>query len=148
MFLQIALLLVAVAFYLRYKYNHLYELHSTIPSPKKLFLLHNVLQFWNVGLEDVFRKTERWQNDLGDVFHFTLFPLDAGTFIVSDVKVAEALSLHKPDRSGSKNYQALSRWIGKGFFVSPAKQLKSRMKPFGNVTQPKFYAEVLLSEGQ
>lgn len=142
MFLQIALILFAIAAYFRFKYNRLFELQSKIPSPKKRLLFHNVLEFWNVGLEEVFRKFELWQHELGDVFHFTLYPLDAGSYIISDVKIAEALSLHKPDRSGSKNYEALSRWIGKGFFLSAGKQLKTRMKPFGNVTQPKFYYEV------
>lgn len=105
MFLQFAIFVLSITIFIRFKYSRRFELLAKIPSPKKRFLLHNVLEFWDVGLEKVFKNFEKWQKEYGDVFHFTLYPLDAGTFIVCDVKIAEALSLHKPDRSRSKNYE-------------------------------------------
>lgn len=146
MLIAISLCLAIVStlyiFYLR-KYGRRIYLFSKIPSPNKKFLLHNSLEFLNISLEDLFKKFQSWHDELGSIYHISVHPFDCGVFFVGDAKVAEALSLHQPDRSRSKTYVAVSRWIGAdGFLLSPIDQIKSKMKPVMGGLTPKFYERV------
>lgn len=118
-------------------------LFSKIPSPKKRFLLHNTLDLLAVNLEDLFKKFEQWHDELGQIYHLTLHPFDCGIFFIGDAKIAEALSLHQPDRSRALAYISVSRWIGAdGFLLSSGNQMKNRMKPILNIFTPKSYQRV------
>lgn len=138
-------LFVATTLYVLYllKYGRRIYLFSRIPSPKKKFLFHNALEFLNITLEDLFKKFQRWHDEHGLIYHISVHPFDCGVFFVGDAKIAEALSLHQPDRSRSKTYVAVSRWIGAdGFLLSPVDQIKSKMKPVMGGLSPKFYERV------
>lgn len=119
------------------------ELLSKISSPRKHFLLHNAMEFLGVSLEDVFKKIERWHEEIGEVFHVTLHPFDCGMIVVANPRIAEAISIHQPDRHRSRFYEAIARWIGAtGYFLSREKQLKSQIKPMMMATNPKFNERV------
>lgn len=132
------ILLLSVLYKVKYSRRNI--LLSKIPSPNKMFLLHNSSKLaGKSSLIALFKLIEEWHHELGDVFQITLHPFDCGTIIVSDAKIAEALSNHQPDRSRCRSYEGLSRWIGvNGLFLSSGRQLKQRMKPLANVLNPKF----------
>lgn len=143
--LLLSVLVIAPLLFILYqaKYGRRNKLYSKIPSPKKKFLLHNALEMLNLSLKGIFEKFHSWHNDLGDVFHITLNAFDCGIVFIVDPKIAEAVSLHQPDRSRSILYRSLSRWIGDdGFFLSEEKRLKNRMKSINAVFNPKFHERV------
>lgn len=139
--------LIAIASSLSLLYQVLFRrnniLLSKIPSPKKKFLLHNTFDFLGSNLEQLFKKFEAWHDDLGQIYHVTFHPFDRGSFFVGDAKIAEALSLHQPDRSRAFVYKAISRWIGaNGFLLSPVEQIKNKIKPVLGGLTPKYYQRV------
>lgn len=125
------------------KFGRRMALLSKFPSPKKKFLFHNTLEVLNLNLEEIFQKFQAWHKDLGDIFHITLHPFDCGIIMVTDPKIAEAVSLHQPDRSRSIFYESVARWIGTdGFFLLEEQRCKKRMKPISAKLGPKFYERV------
>lgn len=136
---------VVVVLFLLYqiKYYRRNKLLAQIPSPPKRFLVHNAFDIAGRDLAEIFKTFETWHDDLGDVFQITLHPFDDGVIFISDVKIAEALSMHQPDRKGSMIYTAISRWIGaNGFFLESGIKMKTRLKPLMNVFNPKHFERV------
>lgn len=141
-----ALIIIPVLYLLyQWKYGRRIELFSRIPSPKKKFLIGNSMDFIGKTMEDYFEQFQNWHRDLGEVFHMTFHPFSCGFIFVTDPKIAEAVSVHQPDRSRCLFYQSLSRWIGlDGFFLLPDTKAKIRLKHVANVYNPKFYEKASL----
>lgn len=141
MLVLVILLLIFV--YYRVKFNRKINLFAKIPSPPKTFLLHNTPQMLGLSTTKLLEKITTWHQELGDVFHIKLHTFDDGMIVVADTKIAEALSLHQPDRNRAKIYRPLSRWIGKnGFFLSKGEQLKARLKVISQVINQKMHERV------
>lgn len=116
---------------------------AKIPSPPKTFLLQNTPEIFGLSTDELFKKFNSWYHELGDVFHMKLHAFDDGTIFIADSKIAEALSMHQPERSKAMLYRPLSRWIGRnGFFLAKGDQLKGRVKIISNVFSPKMFDRV------
>ena len=143
LFLLVSVILFLLFVVYRVMFGRRDKLFSKIPSPRKSFFLHNTPQIVGLSTDKLLEKFNSWHYELGDVYHFTLHTFDAGTIVVADTKIAEALSLHQPERSKAILYKALSRWIGKnGFFLSKGENLKFRMKIISKVFSPKMFERV------
>lgn len=116
---------------------------SKFPTPKKNFLIHNCLQMVGVNNARIIKRIEKWEQQLGEVFLFTIHPFDCGTIFISNPEIAEAVSLHQPDRTRSILYKSVGRWIGKdGFFLSTCEVSKKLLKPLLYNFNPKFHEKV------
>lgn len=145
MFLLFALSVTVLILHFLYnfKYGERNAAFAKFPTPKKKDLFRNSINTKTWTLTGIFQKIEQWHDDLGDIFLLTTHPFDCGTIFVSDPEVAEALSLHQPDRSRAISYKSLGRWIGHdGYFLSGGEQLKSRSKPIRHFFNPKFHEKV------
>lgn len=141
LFLLVTVLLLFVLY--RVKFSRRDKLFSKIPSPPKIFLLHNTPQMFGLSSDKLLEKFSSWYHEFGDVFHITLHTFDDGMIVIADTKIAEVLSLSQPERSRALFYQPLSRWIGKnGFFLSKGDHLKNRMKIIAPVFSPKMFKRV------
>ena len=115
---------------------------ATLPTKDKYFIMHNSMSLFDVTMTNFIDKVEEWQSKLGEVFLVSLHPFHCGVVHVNDPVVAEAVSLHQPDRSRAFVYKILSQWIGRGFFLSSLERSKKLQKPLWLAFNPKNYHKV------
>jgi hypothetical protein len=144
MFTLIACLVVALLGYFLYNFAYRDKIaaFATFPTLERFFLLHNTLSLLSITPESLFDTLENWQRMLGEVFLITINPFHCGFVLVNDPVVAEAVSLHQPDRSRSFLYLPLAEWIGDGFFLSRSEKSKKLMKPLWLAFNPKNHDRV------
>lgn len=150
MFAPLAYLLVALLSYLLFyvTYRRRNSAFATFPTLKKHFMVHNIFSVLPLTLENLLVKMSKWQTKLGEVFLITVHPFHCGIAFVNDPVIAEAVSLHQPDRSRTLVYSTLAPWIGDGFFLSPLEKSKKLLKPLWVAFNAKNHPRVSEIEGQ
>jgi hypothetical protein len=133
MFLEGSVVLVLILLYniwYNKKFGERDVAFENFPTPKKQFLLHNLLAFFDESRYDILPKFKKWHKELGNVFLITFHPFDCGCVIVADHNVAEVISNHQTNRNQSRTYTPLNRWIGdNGYLMTGGNQWKVLMKP-------------------
>jgi cytochrome P450 family 4 len=121
------------------KYGHRNQLLSKTPSPKKLPIIHNILEVIGMSPEQIFAWMEENNTKFGNVWHSTFEPFDNGTFIVSNCKVVEGILTSQKHLSKSFEYDLLKPWLGTGLLISTGNKWRQRRK----ILTPAFHFQIL-----
>lgn len=131
-------ILSIVAWY-QAKYRHRNQLLSKIPSPRKYPLVHNIPQFFGKNRQELFNSLEELTATLGSVYQITVDPIDAGSVVVSDPKVAEGILSSQKLLDKSEEYDLMKAWLGTGLLISTGKKWFQRRK----ILTPSFHFQIL-----
>ena len=127
-FLTATLVSLIIFMICKVKLSKRHNAWATFPRPSGNLVLHNSLQLVGDKNKPLLETLTQWHDELGEVYLVTKSFFDCGTVVVADPAVAEAISLHQPDRTRSMFYTFLSDWIGKdGFFLTSTKSLKPKL---------------------
>lgn len=130
---------VSVAVWYQIKYGYRNGLLAKIPAFRKLPLVHNAYQFLGKSPKELFDCLEDMSVKLGPVYQFTLDPFDNGTFVVSDVKVAEGILSSQKLIDKGDDYDLIRPWLGDGLLTSTGKKWHQRRK----IITPAFHFQIL-----
>lgn len=122
---------------LRYRQRNL--LLAKIPAPRKYPLIHNTLEFLGKSPKEIFDWLVEMNSKLGPVYHFTYEPFDDSTFIVSDVKVVEAILSSQKQLNKGFDYDLMKAWLGTGLLTSSGQKWHQRRK----IITPAFHFQIL-----
>lgn len=138
-FIFCIILIISFVIWHQIKYRRRDELLSRIPSPKKYPLIHNVPEFFGKNRQGLFETIETLSISLGQVYHITINPFDAGSLIVSDPKVVEGILSSQKLIDKSEDYDLMKAWLGTGLLISTGKKWFQRRK----ILTPSFHFQIL-----
>lgn len=132
-------LVTSIITWLHLKYRHQNNLIYKLPSPKKLPLIHNSLEFVGKTPKQIFDRLEELAKIYGSLYHYSFGPFDPGFVVVSNVKIVEAILSSQTILEKTRDYVLLIPWIGTGLLVSSAKKWFQRRK----LLTPGFHFQIL-----
>lgn len=140
MFLIILLIfIISLAAWYQIKFGYRNALLAKIPAFRKYPLIHHALEFLGKSPKELFDVLEEMSDKLGPVYQFTLDPFDNGTFVVSDVKVAEGILSSQKLLDKGDDYDLIRPWLGDGLLTSTGKKWHQRRK----IITPAFHFQIL-----
>lgn len=149
-FIYFTIFVISLILLHKIKYGHRDKLLSKFPCAKKLPIIHNTLEVYNLSIVEIFQWFIRQRKELGPIFHMSIHPFDSGDIFVSDVKVAEAILSSQKLIDKGADYDLMKCWLGTGLLISTGKKWHQRRKiitPAFHFSILEKYAEIFEAQG-